>query len=66
MRSKSNAIVAPRDWGVMAEKAYLATRNASDQLASRFKKGEEIDLFQMLRSISVLDIPETSLPCRHL
>ncbi|OQE23023.1 hypothetical protein PENSTE_c009G03666 [Penicillium steckii] len=52
MRSKANAIVAPRDWGVMAEKAYLATRLASDELAILSKKGEEIDFFQMLRSIS--------------
>lgn len=66
MRSKANAIVAPRDWGVMAEKAYLATRLASDELAILSKKGEEIDFFQMLRSISVLSILDTSLLRWHL
>ncbi|KAJ5090176.1 cytochrome P450 [Penicillium argentinense] len=52
IRTKANAIVAPRDWGVMAEKAYKVTKRASDHLASQSRRGDEIDLFQMLRSIS--------------
>lgn len=54
MRSKANSVVAPRDWGVMVEKAYSTARHASDQLASQARKGKDVDLFKIIRSILVL------------
>lgn len=55
MRSKASAIVAPRDWGVMVEKAYSTTKHASDQVAAHSQRGEEINLFHTIRTISVLN-----------
>ncbi|KAJ5162339.1 cytochrome P450 [Penicillium capsulatum] len=52
LRSKANPILAPRDWGSLADEAQSITKKASDQLLAQSRGGENVEILFTLRCIS--------------
>lgn len=53
LRSKTTLILAPRDWGLLADEAQSITKQASDLLVCKSRRGEAIELLFAFRCISV-------------